>query len=260
MAKQKNYDHPSYTSRDRNNDRRVILIIIGFLFFSPTSVVVFQTFVCETFEDGTEALVADSSIMCYTSAHIFYIVYACIMVLIYPIGTCTVHSNCFILRLISILGIPLYYFFHLYRRRNLIDPILPQQDGGAERNETGIQQEKIALRKRFDRIKNLRFLYGSYLPRHMYFEIVDCLRRLLLTALPILFLRSTILQIVIVLLISLAFNAVYMELKPYVSDSDNKVSNLCQWVITLTLIGSLCIRVDMAGEVGFGPEVVVHLF
>lgn len=77
---------PSYTMRQRNNHRRLILIILGFLFFSPTSVVVFQTFVCETFEDGTQALVADSSVECFTPIHITYIVYACFMVLIYPIG------------------------------------------------------------------------------------------------------------------------------------------------------------------------------
>jgi hypothetical protein len=86
LAKQRNSDAPSYTFKDRNNHRRVILIVIGFLFFSPTSVVVFQTFVCETFEDGTQALVADSSVICYTPTHISYIAYACIMVLIYPIG------------------------------------------------------------------------------------------------------------------------------------------------------------------------------
>jgi hypothetical protein len=86
LAKMKNEAAPSYTFLQRNSHRRVILIIIGFLFFSPTSVVVFQTFVCETFEDGTQALVADSSVECYTPTHISYIVYACVMVLVYPIG------------------------------------------------------------------------------------------------------------------------------------------------------------------------------
>ena len=62
--------------------------MIGFLFFSPTSIVVLQTFVCETFEDGTQALVADSSIECYTPTHIWSIFYATIMVFVYPVGTC----------------------------------------------------------------------------------------------------------------------------------------------------------------------------
>jgi uncharacterized membrane protein YGL010W len=91
----------------------------------------------------------------------------------------------------------------------------------------------------------------------MYFEVVECVRRLCLTAIPILFLRSTVLQIILVLLVSLAFTAVYMEVKPFVSVSDNQVAILCQWAITLTLIGSLCLRVDMTDEMSFGPEAIV---
>jgi ABC-type Fe3+ transport system permease subunit len=86
LAKQQNSSRPSYTRKQRNLDRRVVLIIIGFLFFSPTSIVVLQTFVCETFEDGTQALVADSSIECYTTTHTWSILYAGIMVIVYPIG------------------------------------------------------------------------------------------------------------------------------------------------------------------------------
>ena len=86
LAKLKNPTAPSYTVKERNGHRKVILIVLGFIFFSPTSVVVFQTFVCETFEDGTQALVADSSVECFTPTHITYIAYACVMVLIYPIG------------------------------------------------------------------------------------------------------------------------------------------------------------------------------
>lgn len=86
FAKLKDDASPSYTFKERNRHRRFIIIMIGFVFFSPSSVVIFQTFVCETFEDGTQALVADSSVECFTPIHITYIVYACIMVLIYPIG------------------------------------------------------------------------------------------------------------------------------------------------------------------------------
>lgn len=86
IAKMKNEAAPSYTFKERNRHRRFIIIIIGFICFSPSSVVIFQTFVCETFEDGTQALVADSSVECFTPIHITYIVYACIMVMVYPIG------------------------------------------------------------------------------------------------------------------------------------------------------------------------------
>ena len=111
LAKLQNEAAPSYTFKDRNSHRRVILIIIGFLFFSPTSVVVFQTFVCETFEDGTQALVADSSVECYTTIHVTYIVYACFMVLIYPIGNVTLFQVCHLVYNSEF--ICRYYLFHL---------------------------------------------------------------------------------------------------------------------------------------------------
>lgn len=167
--------------------------------------------------------------------------------------------------LIAILfsGLPLFYSNHLYRRRDKINPpdymVIRAEDSHlVNSSDTNVQRAKIKLRSTYDDIQNLRFIYGSYLPKHMYFEVIDCGRRLCLTALPILVLRSTVLQIVLVLLISLFFNAVYMELKPFVSSSDNKVAILCQWVITLTLIGSLCLRVDMTDEFSFGPEAIVR--
>jgi hypothetical protein len=162
-------------------------------------------------------------------------------------------------------GLPLFYAFHLHRRRNLINPedslVIRDEDRHlVNSNDASVQREKIKLRGTYRKIQNLSFIYGSYLPKHMYFEVIDCFRRLFLTALPILFLRSTVLQIVLVLLISLFFSALYMELKPFVSPSDNKVAILCQWVISLTLIGSLCLRVDMTDEMSFGPEVIVSIY
>mmetsp|Transcript_13524 Transcript_13524/g.22246 ORF Transcript_13524/g.22246 Transcript_13524/m.22246 type:complete len:364 (+) Transcript_13524:290-1381(+) len=242
-AKLKNEASPSYTVQERNRHRRLIVIVLGFLFFSPTSVVVFQTFVCETFEDGTQALVADSSVICYTPLHITYIVYASFMVLIYPIG------------------LPVFYTFHLHRCRDSINPkdslVIRDEDKHlVQSGDESVQVKKMKLRDSYPKIQTLRFIYGSYQPKHMYFEVVDCVRRLFLTALPILFLRSTVFQIVIVLLISLLFTAIFMELKPYALKSDNNVAILCQWVISLTLIGSLCLRVDMTDDMSFGPEAI----
>lgn len=157
-------------------------------------------------------------------------------------------------------GLPCFYAYHLHRRRDLINPadsLVVDDEDRKFISEAVIQKEKIKLRGTYDKIDNLKFIFGSYLPMHMYFEVVECSRRLCLTAIPILFLRSTVLQVILVLLVSLAFTAIYMEVKPFVADSDNQVAVLCQWAITLTLIGSLCLRVDMTDEMSFGPEAIV---
>lgn len=156
----------------------------------------------------------------------------------------------------------MFYTYHLHHCRSYINPkdslVLSDEDSNlVQCGDASVQHKKIKLRNSFAKIQTLRFIYGSYQPKHMYFEVIDCMRRLLLTALPILFLRSTVLQIVVVLLISLFFSVVYMELKPFVSPSDNNVAIFCQWVISLTLIATLCLRVDMTDEVTFGPEAIV---
>mgnify|MGYP007071508767 CR=1 FL=1 len=63
-------------------------------------------------------------------------------------------------------GIPALYFCLLYRRR---DQIRHRGDNSAN------DQEAIA---------HLRFLFDSYEPRCMYFEIVETFRKLLLTGAP----------------------------------------------------------------------------
>jgi hypothetical protein len=50
---------------------------------------------------------------------------------------------------------------------------------------------------------------------------------------------------------------VYQELRPFVNQSDNVVAIYSQWAITLTVLGSLCLRVDMTDEINsFGPDAI----
>ena len=113
-----------------------------------------------------------------------------------------------------------------------------------------IQQEKIKLRNTYKVLDGQQFLFDSYLPKCWYFEIVECIRRLSLTALPILFLRSSVVQIVLVLLASLGFSALYMSLHPYEHHSDNTVAILSQWAVSMTVVGALCMKVNANSENG----------
>ena len=117
-------------------------------------------------------------------------------------------------------------------------------------SDSVIQAEKIRLRKTYRVLDGQQFLFDSYLPKCWYFEIVECFRRLALTALPILFLRSSVVQIVLVLLVSLAFAALYMTLHPYERRSDNSVAILSQWAVSLTVVGALCMKVNSTSQNG----------
>ena len=69
-------------------------------------------------------------------------------------------------------GIPLLYFVLLYRKRGEI----------AQREQ---RQERA------DGIAHLGFLYDCYEPRCMYFEVVECARKLMLTGMLIFFFPET---------------------------------------------------------------------
>jgi hypothetical protein len=286
MAVRANSVSPSYSYKVRNVDRKRFFLYISFFVFSTISTQVFQTFVCEEFEDGKSYLVVDSNLECYTYEHKQNMVYAGFMIFLYPVG------------------IPLYYAFHLYRKKKYINPssskgecqvyyfLLPfvcyvilvlghllfdidnkicvvmyccftvvREDERHIISDDVIQMEKIKLRKSYKVLDGQQFLFDSYLPKCWYFEIVECFRRLSLTALPILFLRSSVVQIVLVLLFSLGFSALYMSLHPYEQHSDNKVAILSQWAVSMTVVGALCMKVNANSENGdeFDRELVAIL-
>jgi hypothetical protein len=77
-----------------------------------------------------------------------------------------------------------------------------------------------------------------------------------LTAVPILFLRSSVMQVILILLISLGCSAMYMQVHPYAKDSDNSVAKCSSWAISLTVLGSLCLKVDLTEEVSYAEELI----
>jgi hypothetical protein len=76
-----------------------------------------------------------------------------------------------------------------------------------------------------------------------YFEVVECMRRLFLSAIPALILPGTSVQVIIVLLFSLCFAGLYAEAKPFTVRSDSVVAIATEWGVTLTLLLGLMIQV-----------------
>jgi hypothetical protein len=228
IASRLNRFNPSYTYSQFRKESIFCSLLLSFVVFSPVSIKVFQTFACESFEDGTSRLIIDYTIQCSGPEYQYYVIYSIFMILIYP------------------LGVPTLYFILLYLNYSQVNPPTLMVVRDSERDLVSnviIQQEKIKLRNTYQDLYVISFLYLAYEPRRWYFEILDCFRRLMMTAVPVLIMRGAITQIVIVLLTSLACVAAYMELKPYTTQSDNTVAVLSQWAITLTLIVSILIRI-----------------
>eukprot|EP00903_Cladosiphon_okamuranus_P015456 g14274.t1 len=63
-----------------------LALFVMFIVYSSVSYIVFQTYVCETLDDGITYLRADYSLTCTTSVHTAWEVYAGIMIIVYPVG------------------------------------------------------------------------------------------------------------------------------------------------------------------------------
>ncbi|CAM9404595.1 unnamed protein product, partial [Ectocarpus sp. 12 AP-2014] len=69
-----------------------IALFISFVIYSSVSFNIFQTFACETLDDGLTYLRADYSLTCSTGVHTAMMVYAGLMILVYPVGIPAVYS------------------------------------------------------------------------------------------------------------------------------------------------------------------------
>lgn len=73
--------------RSRFKDRHAtFLYLTSFLVYSSVSSTVFQTFACDDLDTGESFLRADHSIQCYTTKHQWFMGYAAVMCLVYPLG------------------------------------------------------------------------------------------------------------------------------------------------------------------------------
>ena len=223
-----NPTRPSYKIEDMKQDITLSALVISFLVFASVSTIIFQTFQCDKFDFGSDRLVADYSVSCETDLHFGYEVYAGFMIIVYPIG------------------IPFTYGYFLWKFKDRIDP--PDQkvvcdDEAHLLSIDVLQDEKMKLRDEDEKIKFIGFLYENYLPRCWYFEVAECVRRLALAAIPVVIMRNSSTQIVITLIISLFFGAVYTDVKPFGTIGDNKTAIFTQWGITMTLIGALMVKI-----------------
>lgn len=143
------------------------------------------------------------------------------------------------------IGIPVFYMALLLSYRLKINPKTKFVVVADEREIVSpavIQAEKLKLRQQYDDIQYIFFLFENYEPRCWYFEVVECLRRLLLTAIPVLVMRDSVIQIILVMLVSLFFGSLYVGLHPFVESSDDLTASVSQWGISLTLVGALLVK------------------
>ena len=85
----------------------------------------------------------------------------------------------------------------------------------------------------------MRSLTDEYSLDFYWWELIECLRKVLLTGLFVFYEKGSLSQLVIGLLICLSFIIAYHHCKPYLHASDNAFQQLCQLSIFITLLTGL---------------------
>jgi hypothetical protein len=134
----------------------LVFLAMTFLIYSTVSTTVFQAFACDRIDEDintavtTRYLRADYSIQCDIHEHKMYKAYAAVMIIIYP------------------LGIPALYAWLLWSNRHKL----------SSKNDLSV---RIINRHRDASLRPTRILWKTYTPKMYYWEVVECMRRLLLT-------------------------------------------------------------------------------
>lgn len=237
IAYRQNRHNPRNDSRKALKTFIRVCLLLSFFTLAPVSTAIMQTFGCQTFDDGSTMLIADFSIDCEATGRNLYVAYAGLMFCIYPFG------------------IPCVYMYLLVTNHEFLNPNWKKIIKHDERKILSykvIEREKIKVRNTYECIRNIVFLWEVYRPTRWYFELLECLRRLLLGAIPVVILRGSIFQVVFMLLVSLAYVAIFMRLRPYVIKSDDSVAVISQWIITMTLIVAIILMSGQDASLGLG--------
>ncbi|CAB1103690.1 unnamed protein product [Ectocarpus sp. CCAP 1310/34] len=218
-------------------------LLLTFLVFTSTSTMAFKTFPCDDEAvEGESYLRADYSLSCKTDKHMYFRIYAGIMILVYPIG------------------IPLLYAFILWINRESLNPRVrseatPQPTGGVEMDVALVPanygddlEERLEQRRNNPDLVPSMFLWKDFGPDMYYYEVIECGRRILLTGVLIFFAAGTAAQAAMACIFAFVSLLGFELLRPHLDPADAWLYRLGCVIIFLSNFLALLIKVDAAGE------------
>ena len=96
--------------------------------------------------------------------------------------------------------------------------------------------------------ESLSFLYAAYEGKFWYWEIIETVRRLVLTAVISVCLPGSGAQSVLALLFATIFIKLYSYYQPYQFEIDDIMGESGQWQVYFTFLGALIIQNDILGS------------
>ncbi|CAN0058299.1 unnamed protein product [Scytosiphon promiscuus] len=185
---------------------------------------------------GKSYLRADFRVECYTPKHEAYQVYAAVMICIYP------------------LGIPAAFCYFLMRQRSRINPPT-DKDLQDLRGRRHVVTEKMNQRRTDQAISPTSFLWNAYYPNRYYYEVFECIRRLLLTGLLVFLVPDTPGQVAFGCVFAFLSLLVFELLRPHTDHLDMQLYRTGCLVIFFTNFLALMIKAEVADEDSRGSAV-----
>jgi hypothetical protein len=193
----------------------LVFLAMTFLIYSTVSTAIFQTFACDAIADGDSCLRGDYRTSCNTATHTLYKVYSGITIVVYPIG------------------IPVLYAYLLWHQRHQLNTA---SELFARSRDRG-----LSLRK-------TRFLWQTYKPELYYWEVVECIRRLLLTGTMVFIFPNTTAQPAIACLLAACAIVLVLWWSPHADLMDARIYVLGGSIVFLSLFLSLLVKVQSGAD------------
>jgi hypothetical protein len=184
-------------------------LALSYLILPTVTTAIFQAFPCDNFDDGTSYLRADYSISCDSGMYGLMVWYAVIMLVLFPVGILSVYSKI------------------LINNKNAIKE-------GVEEREDNIE------------LMSKGFLFENYKASCWWYEIVDTVRRLMLTSVLGLVEPGTYSQLAAGLVMSLFGFGMSCKFEPYIQIRDNLLAILSAVQIFVVMLVAMLMKSQKA--------------
>ncbi|GMI06915.1 hypothetical protein TrLO_g13170 [Triparma laevis f. longispina] len=182
-----------------------VLIAITYLILPTVTTTIFGVFSCDYFDDDSKHLRADLSINCNNGNRGLWLVYEVSMVMVFPVGV-----------------VAMYFYLLLKNRAAIMEP--------------------VEIRSENEKLRDLRFLFDPYKPEFWYFEVVETLKRLMMTGVLSTINPGSFSQYAVGLIISILVFGLFCMVKPYNEARDNYVAILTSLQTVLILLFSFFMK------------------
>jgi hypothetical protein len=186
-----------------------MLLVLGYFIYASANTIFFQTFNCQQI-DSASYLRNDLSIDCSDPAHKSCTAFATIMVFFFSVG------------------LPAMYLLLL----------LPHRKGFL--GQSGRSQAALSD------VKILHFFYADYKGEFYYWEILECLRKLLITGVAVAIVPGSLIQLVVSLAVIAVYAVAVALFRPYRTARDNTLALVLYAMLSITLLIGLLLKVSRA--------------